>query len=104
MIRTSIPQGPTHRSSHRSTYRVADRGQASRARCVTFPDHALIEAEQLEQRRQIAEFLTGGRRGAADEVEDLAVLQAVIGEPADLAVLVEIDGDHALVDHLLVHE
>src|SRR3569833_4066502 len=63
-----------------------------------------VEAQQLEQRRQIAALLAGGRRGAADEVEDLAVLQAVIGKPAHLAVLVEIDRDHALVDHLLVHE
>src|SRR5205809_2390915 len=43
-----------------------------------------VEAEQLEQRRQIAELLPGGRRGAADEVEDLAVLHAVIGESAEI--------------------
>src|SRR5215218_238654 len=65
---------------------------------------ALVKAEQLEQRRQVAELLAGRRRGAADEVEDLAVLQSVIGEPLHLAVLVEIDRDHALVDDLLVHE
>src|SRR5437764_928067 len=64
----------------------------------------LVEAEQLEQRRQVAELLAGGRRGAADEVENLAVLQPVIGEPLHLAVLVEIDGDDPLVDDLLVHE
>src|SRR5437868_9612572 len=64
----------------------------------------LPEADQLEQRREVAELLAGGRRGAADEVENLAILQAVIGEPHDLAVLVEIDRDHPLVDHLLVHE
>src|SRR4051794_30650461 len=39
---------------------------------------ALAEAEQLEQRREVAELLARGRRGAADEVEDLAVLQPVI--------------------------
>src|SRR5579883_1109570 len=61
----------------------------------------LIEAQELEQRLQVAHLLAGGRGGAADEVEDLAVLEAVIGEPADLAVLVEIDRDHALVDDLL---
>src|SRR5258708_3165793 len=65
---------------------------------------ALVEAEQLEQRRQVAHLLAGCRRGAADEVEDLAVLQAVIGEPLHLPVLVEIDRDHPLVDDLLVHE
>src|SRR5436305_10374068 len=64
----------------------------------------LPEADQLEQRREVAEFLAGGWRGAADEVENLAVLQAVIGEPDHLAVLVEIDRDHPLVDQLLVHE
>src|SRR5712672_3329979 len=64
----------------------------------------LVEAEQLEQRRQVAELLAGGRRGAADEVENPAVLQAVIGEPLHPAVLVEIDRDHPLVDDLLVHE
>src|SRR3954447_23084297 len=64
----------------------------------------LMETQQLEQRREVAEFLARGRRGAADEVEDLAVLQAVIGQPNDLAVLVEIDRDHPLVDYLLVHE
>src|ERR1700730_6314733 len=40
---------------------------------------ALVEAQQLEQRRQVAELLARGRRGAADEVEDPAVLQPVIG-------------------------
>src|ERR1700730_830770 len=65
---------------------------------------ALVKAQQLEQRRQVAELLARGRRGAADEVKSLAVLQPVIGEPLHLAVLVEIDRDHPLVDHLLVHE
>src|SRR6195256_6308224 len=68
-----------------------------------WPDQArpmrsdLAEAEQLEQRREVAEFLARGRRGAADEVEDLAVLQSVIGQPLHLAVLVEVDRDHPLV-------
>src|ERR1700722_20397640 len=64
----------------------------------------LIEAEQLEQRREVAELLARGLRGAADEVEDLAVLQPVIGEALHLAILVEIDRDDTLVDHLLIHE
>ncbi len=45
-----------------------------------------------------AEIVAAGRRGAADEVENLAVLEAVFGEPLDFAVPVEIDGDDALVD------
>src|SRR4051794_11631967 len=65
---------------------------------------ALVEAQQLEQRRQVAEFLPGRRRGAADEIEDLAVLQPVVGEALHLALLVEVDRDHPLIDHLLVHE
>src|ERR1700694_4465404 len=77
------------------------------ARCIGFGIRgglALVEAEQLEQRRQVAELLARCRRGAADEVEYLAVLQPVIGEPLYLAVLVEIDRDDPLVDDLLVHE
>src|ERR1700687_126595 len=65
---------------------------------------ALVEAEQLEQRREVAEFLARGRACAAREVKYPAALQPVIGEPLYLAVLVEIDCDHALVDDLLVHE
>src|SRR6476659_1609920 len=76
--------------------RVTERGESELT--------GLVKAEQLEQRCQIAEFLARCRRGAADEVEDLAVLQSVIGEPLHLAILVEIDRDHALVDDLLVHE
>src|SRR6266404_7331169 len=65
---------------------------------------ALVEAEKLEQGRQVAELLARCRRGAADEVEYPAVLQPEIGEPLNLAVPVEIDRDDPLVDDLLVHE
>src|SRR5262249_29995105 len=51
-----------------------------------------------------ADLATAGRRGAAYEVENLPVLEAIVGEPFDAAVLVEIDGDHPLVDRLLWHE
>src|SRR5207245_10349359 len=64
----------------------------------------LVEAEELEQRREVAELLARGGRGAADEVEDPAVLQPVIGETPDLTIFVEIDRNHPLVDDLLVHE
>src|SRR5258708_27716313 len=47
-------------------------------RAAPRPEHdmqlALVEAEQLEQPRQVAELLARGRRGAADEVEDPALL------------------------------
>ena len=51
----------------------------------------------LKMSREIAEFLAAGRRRLRHEVEDLAVLDAVIGEPRDAALLVEIDRDDALV-------
>src|SRR5712691_4807308 len=79
--------------------------RSSASRCAASGTRAaLVEAQQLEQRRQVAQLLARGLLGAADEVEDLAVLQAVIGETPDLAVLVEIDCDHPLVDHLGLHE
>src|SRR4051794_30597165 len=90
----------------RSRCLVRSRLCAAALRAAARPgnESRLPKAQQLEQRRQVAELLAGGRRGAADEVEDLAVLQAVIGEPPHLALLVEIDRDHPLVDDLLVHE
>src|SRR5262249_14830416 len=63
-----------------------------------------LEAEQLEEAREIIDLAPARRRGAADEVEDLAVLDAVIGEPLHAAVLVEIDRDHALIDRLLLQK
>src|SRR5487761_2066803 len=65
---------------------------------------ALTQVERLEQRGHVVDLLARGRRGTADEVEYPAVLQPVIGEPPHLAVLVEIDRDHALIDDLVVHE
>src|SRR5579859_6646477 len=65
---------------------------------------ALADIERLEQRRDVIDFLTRGRRGATDEVENLAVSQPVIGKTPHLAVPVEIDRDHALIDNLVVHE
>src|SRR6266849_1449090 len=63
-----------------------------------------IRLEQLEDGGEIADVLAAGRRGPADIVEQLAVPDAVIGEPLDPAALVEIDGNHPLVDHALRHE
>ena len=60
--------------------------------------------EVLEHVAQVAQLLAAGRRGLRQEVENLAVLQAVIGQPLDPAILVEIDRDHALIDHRMRHE
>src|SRR5205085_11814208 len=64
----------------------------------------LLATENLEHVSQVGEFLAARRRPAADVIEDLAVLQAVIRDALDAAVLVEVDRDHALVDHLFGHE
>src|SRR5215467_6477494 len=71
---------------------------------TTQPRLHRLEAAEIEEARQIIDLASARRRGAADEVEDLAVLDAVIGEPLDPAVLVEIDRDHALIDGLLGQE
>lgn len=64
----------------------------------------LLRAQQFEQRLEIADLLARCRRGAADEIEDLAVLQSVVGEAGHLTVIVEINRDHALIDDRLLHE
>src|SRR5215470_16039214 len=76
-------------------------GRACRAQRAST---ARLEAEELEEAGEIIDLAPARRRGAADEVEDLAVLDAVIGEPLHTAVLVEIDRDHALIDGLLLQE
>src|SRR5262249_40686633 len=63
-----------------------------------------LEAEEIEEARQVIDLAPAGRRLAAHEVEDLAVLDAVIGEPLDPSILVEVDRDDTLVDGLLHHE
>src|SRR5262249_53898845 len=63
-----------------------------------------MEADVLEDVAQITQFLTAGRRGLRIEVEDLAVLDAVIGEPGHASFLVEVDRDDALVDDFVRHE
>ena len=57
----------------------------------------LLRAENLEHVSEVVELLSAGRGGAADRVEHLAVLDAVIGDALDAAALVEIDRDDALV-------
>src|ERR1041385_6147183 len=64
----------------------------------------LLPAENLENVGEVVELLPAGRRGAADGVEPLAVLEAVIRDALDAAALVEIDRDHALIGGLLRQE
>ena len=54
--------------------------------------------EVAEDAAQIVEPLAAGFRGLRHEVEILAVLDAVIGQPRDRPVLVEVNGDDALID------
>src|SRR5262245_61470351 len=63
-----------------------------------------LEAEEIEEARQVIDLAPTGRRLTAYEVEDLAVLDAVIGEPLDPSILVEVDRDDTLIDGLLQHE
>src|ERR1700747_232359 len=49
-------------------------------------------------------FGAGRRRGARYEIDELAVLHAVIGDALDLFVLGEIDREDSLVGNLRVHE
>src|SRR5262249_29692504 len=63
-----------------------------------------LEGEEIEKAGQIIDLAAAGGRGAAYEVEDFPVLDAVIRNPFYPAFAVEIDGDDPLVDRLLHHE
>ena len=66
-----------------------------------------LTSEGFGDREDVAEVVqlsAAGWRGPADEVENLAVLERVVGKPLDAAVLVEIDGDHALARDFGIHE
>src|SRR6266850_6892207 len=78
-------------------FRFAPCGLQTSQRSAARPEDAEHEAEH-------ALLLPARRRGAADIVEDLAVLDAVIGQPLDPAAAVEIDRDDAAVDFLLRQE
>jgi hypothetical protein len=62
------------------------------------------EFGDLEREGEVVLFGAAGGCGPADVVEYPTVLEAIIGEPLDPAVAVEIDGDHAAVDLLLGQE
>lgn len=63
-----------------------------------------MDADVLEDVAEVAQLLAAGRRGLRHEVEYLSVLVTVIGKTGDPPLLVEIDGDHALIDHFMRHE
>src|SRR5664279_1509621 len=58
----------------------------------------------LEEVADIIELLAAGRRRLRQEVEDFSVLEAVISQPCDPAILVEINRDDPLIPHLVGHE
>jgi hypothetical protein len=57
-----------------------------------------------KQLLQEGEILAARRRDAVDRVEDLAVLERVVGAARHDAVLVEIDRKNALIDDLQLLE
>src|SRR4029079_13641154 len=63
-----------------------------------------MEADVLENVAQIAQFHAAGRRRLRVEVEDLAILDAVIDQARDAPLFVEINRDDALVDDFMRHE
>src|SRR3954452_11179992 len=67
-------------------------------------ERRLLAAEDLKDIGEVGQFLAAGRGGAADRVENPAVLQSVIRDPLDAAILVEIDRNYALVDRLFRQE
>src|SRR5436190_501997 len=80
------------------------RGGSRRAQLNPSYGAGSFAQDLLHQELQVGEFLARSRGGAADEVEHLAVTQAVIRQPLDAPVLVEIDRDHAAIDFLLRQE
>ncbi len=60
--------------------------------------------EAAEQVLNEALLGSAGRRGAADEVEHLAVLQTVVGDALDLLLRREINGEHALIGDFVGRE
>src|SRR5215475_5650765 len=63
-----------------------------------------LEAEEIKEARQVVDLASAGRCLTAYEIEDLSVLDAVIGKPLDPSILVEVNRDDALIDCLLHHE
>src|SRR4051794_14817976 len=78
--------------------------QARRRRVENSPSARSAPAEDAEHVAQVTELLAAGRRGAADIIEDLAVLHAVIGQPLDFAAAIEIHRHDASVGFLLRQE
>jgi Phage integrase family len=87
---------------HRLIQRVGETAISNAGVAAVIAEHRGLE--DFEQRVEIAGILATSRRGAADEVEHPAVLEAIVGEALHAAILVEIDGYDPLIDDLLRHE
>src|SRR5690606_2080643 len=68
------------------------------------PGQRAAPADAADELHQEVLVFAARRCGARDEVEHLAVLQAVIGNVFDPAVIAEIDGEHALIDDACLGE
>src|SRR5438105_7449345 len=98
----SAPLFPKFVAEYAATYReLRKRGTSPQPRVQRLTAERLGEGEDVVD---VVQLDTGGRRGAADEVEHLAVLEPVVGQPLNPALLVEVDRDHPLVGDGLVHE
>src|SRR4051812_17324027 len=67
----------------------------------------LLVGAEVEQREEISEVIDlapAGRRCPRDVVENLAVLEPVVGEPLNATALIEIDRDDSLIHHLLLQK
>src|ERR1700688_3645064 len=57
-----------------------------------------LEVEHAPKALEVAELNAAGGGRATDIIENLAVLESIIGQPLDPPLFVEVDRDHALVD------
>jgi len=62
--------------------------------------HQTSEQFETQHTCDDAGILASGGRGAADKVENLAVLHAVVGKTFHPALFVEIHSDHTLIGHI----
>src|SRR4029079_10483754 len=69
-----------------------------------FLSRSQMEADVLENIAEVAQLLAAGRCRLGIEIENLSVLDPVIGEPRDPSLFVEINPDDTLVGNLVWHE
>src|SRR5262245_25731653 len=63
-----------------------------------------LEADVLENIADVTQFLAAGRCRLRIKIEDLFILDPVVGESRDPSLLVEIDRDDTLVGNFVWHE